>query len=527
MSQQKESILDRIIAQRRKDVAEAKALRPIAQLEAAISSNKSQNLFTLNNFHHKLVENYRQDKLSVLAEVKRASPSKGDIAPGIDAAKQGMEYAVAGATVISCLTEPTWFKGTLEDLTGIRIKIESLGDKRPSLLRKDFLIDEYQIYEARAAGADTILLIVAAMDRDNISEQLSDLMRVSRCLGMEPLVEVNNRDELKLALDAGAKVIGVNNRNLHDFQVDLSTTTRMTEGLQLPDDGVMIALSGISNRRDVEYFRSSGVRAVLVGEALMRAADAKVKIDQLAGNLPETLVKVCGVMDVDTAIHTADAGADFIGLVFTESKRKVDTETAKKIVDAIHAKRQKVPFKFPSIFQENSPKDLQAWATALRRAVSIARPLVVGVFADNSAEFIRDICQKVPLDVVQLSGHEPFSVVDELPVTSWKALHVGKESDADGVLKGIEEGHTGLSAILLDTQDPNVRGGTGKTFDWKVARDVGERLPLFVAGGLSPKNVAAAVAQTKAFGVDVSSGVETEGKKDLKKITAFIQQAKQ
>jgi anthranilate synthase/indole-3-glycerol phosphate synthase/phosphoribosylanthranilate isomerase len=205
---------------------------------------------------------------AVMAEVKRASPSKGDIAPLTNAPEQAMRYALAGASVISVLTEPQWCKGALSDLLSVRTALASLPN-RPALLRKDFILSTYQIDEARIHGADTVLLIVAMLDK----AQLQKLYNYSVSLGMEPLVEVNNAEELGLALDIGSKVIGVNNRNLHDFKVDMQTTSRLADVLRERgrEDVVLCALSGISSRSDVERYVVEGVKAVLVGEALMRA----------------------------------------------------------------------------------------------------------------------------------------------------------------------------------------------------------------------------------------------------------------
>lgn len=382
MSQQ--TILEKIIQQRKKDVEEAKNKIGIEELKREIERNELEGKYRLNDFYLKLKWNQKEGNLSVLGEVKRASPSKGDISIDIIASEQGMKYAKAGVTVISCLTEPTWFKGTLKDLSQIRMEIESLGnEKRPSLLRKDFLIDEYQIYEARANGADTILLIVAAMESNQIAQQLSHLIQISRSLGMEPLVEVNNSEEMKLALDVGAKVIGINNRNLHDFQVDLSTTTRIVENLNVDqqEDLILIALSGISNRRDVEYFEASGVRAVLVGESLMRSGNPRDKILELSGLKQETLVKICGLMDSSMAIHTANSGADFIGLVFTKSRRQISIDLANEIVSNVHSYRKTGQYLVQPPFSQSKEESLKLWGESLVKALSKARPLIVGVFA--------------------------------------------------------------------------------------------------------------------------------------------------
>jgi len=263
------TILETIVEKRRDDVRAAKAAVPVSELERRLASAPPVVAFT---------ERLRRDApMAVIAEVKRASPSKGDIAPGMDAAAQALKYATGGAAGISVLTEPTWFKGTLEDMAGVRAAVDAMGADRPAILRKDFIIDEYQVLEARAHGADSVLLIVAALD----DATLARLMTGTRTLGMEPLVEVNNAEEMQRALAAGAKVIGINNRDLRSFKVDLGTTDRLAG---MVSGGVLLAaLSGISTREDVARFAAAGAGAVLVGEALMVADDPAAKIRELRG----------------------------------------------------------------------------------------------------------------------------------------------------------------------------------------------------------------------------------------------------
>jgi len=262
------SILETIVAKRREDVAAARAATPLGELRARIATAPEAIDFG---------ERLRQSApMAVMAEIKRASPSKGDIAPGIDAAAQGVAYARAGAAAISVLTEPTWFKGTLEDMRAVREAIETVPG-RPAVLRKDFLVDEYQVVEARVSGADSVLLIVASLG----DAELCALLSCSRSLGMEPLVEVNSADEMRRALDAGATVVGVNNRDLRSFTVDLATTDRLAG--MIPEGVILAALSGISRRADVAHFEAVGASAVLVGEALMRAPDPAAMIRELRG----------------------------------------------------------------------------------------------------------------------------------------------------------------------------------------------------------------------------------------------------
>lgn len=263
------TILDTIVARREHDVRVAKAVIPATDLESLLESAPP-----VVSFETRL----RADApMAVIAEVKRASPSKGDIAPGLDAVAQAQKYAAGGAAGISVLTEPTWFKGSLEDMAGIRASVDVMGADRPAILRKDFIIDEYQVLEARVHGADSVLLIVGSLD----DARLCRLMERSRSLGMEPLVEVNNADEMDRAVAAGARVIGINNRDLRNFRVDLGTTDRLAS--RVGGEILLAALSGISKREDVQRFQAAGAGAVLVGEALMVAEDPAAAVRALVG----------------------------------------------------------------------------------------------------------------------------------------------------------------------------------------------------------------------------------------------------
>jgi indole-3-glycerol phosphate synthase len=266
-----ETILDRIVARRREDVRDAKLATPFAQLQ-----EKVRNAPPVIDFAARLRE---AAPMALIAEIKRASPSKGDIAPGINAPRQAMVYARAGAAAISVLTEPTWFKGTLEDMELVRQAVGQLGDARPAVLRKDFIVDGYQVMESRAHGADAVLLIVACLN----DSELGGLLDLSREMGMEPLVEVNSAAEMERAVAVGAAVIGINNRDLRSFNVDLGTTDRLAG--MVPEGTLLAALSGISTRADVERFAAAGATAVLVGEALMLADDPAPKVGELLGHV--------------------------------------------------------------------------------------------------------------------------------------------------------------------------------------------------------------------------------------------------
>lgn len=215
----------------------------------------------------------RGGRVQLIAEVKKASPSKGIIRPDFDPVEIARTYADNGASAISVLTEAKHFHGSLDHLKAVK---NALGNKRLPLLRKDFLHDQYHIYESRAYNADSLLLIVAILSR----EKLHELLSLSHQLGMSCLVEVHDEAELEIALRSEAKIIGINNRDLNTFTVDLATTERLRP--LIPQDRIVVSESGISCRRDMEKLRQWGVDAALVGESLLSAGDISAKMKELA-----------------------------------------------------------------------------------------------------------------------------------------------------------------------------------------------------------------------------------------------------
>ena len=214
----------------------------------------------------------RGEHIRLIAEVKKASPSRGIIRPDFNPVEIAQTYADNGASAISVLTEARYFQGSLNHLKDIR---NALGNKRPPLLRKDFIHDPYQVYESRAYGADGLLLIVAILK----PEKLEELLRLSHQLGMSCLVEVHNEVELEIALNSGAGVIGINNRDLRTFTVDIATTKRLRP--LIPPDRIVVSESGIKSRSDMEKMRQWGVDAVLIGESLISAPDIAAKMKGL------------------------------------------------------------------------------------------------------------------------------------------------------------------------------------------------------------------------------------------------------
>jgi len=212
------------------------------------------------------------DDVTAIAEIKRATPAKGVLAADLDARTTADAYAEGGAAAISVLTEPDHFLGSLRDL-------ELATTAGLPVLRKDFIIDPFQLREARAAGADSVLLIVRILD----DPSLRSLVKLSRSLGMEPLVEVHTQEELDRALEVEALVIGINHRDLDNFEVDQDLTAKLAP--RVPPEAVLVGLSGVSTREEVEALGSAGARAVLVGEALVTAPDPVVKLRELLGHV--------------------------------------------------------------------------------------------------------------------------------------------------------------------------------------------------------------------------------------------------
>ena len=214
--------------------------------------------------------------VQIIAEVKKASPSRGVLAEHFDPEAIARAYTLGGATGISVLTEPNYFQGSLKHLRAVRKHLASkFPGKRPSLLRKDFLVEPYELLQARAYGGDNVLLIVAMLD----VALLRDLLAQARDLELDALVEVHTEAEAERAVEAGATLYGINNRDLHTFNVDLAVTERLRP--LLPADAIVVGESGVHTRADVERLHKAGVRAILVGEAFMTAPDIAAKMAEL------------------------------------------------------------------------------------------------------------------------------------------------------------------------------------------------------------------------------------------------------
>lgn len=256
-------MLDEILKHKRKEIEARKRELPLLLMKSRIEDSESARDFAFA---------LSRPGLSLIAEIKKASPSAGLIREDFDLEKIAISYEQNGAAAISVLTETKYFQGSLDHLRRVR-EVVSLP-----LLRKDFIIDEYQVYESKVCHADAILLIAAILEQ---SEMVA-LLQLAHRLGMEALVEVHNRSELERALAAGANIIGINNRNLRTLKVDLRTSLELAP--LVPPGRIVVAESGIHSREDVVELEKLGINAILVGECLMKSKDVGAKIKELMGS---------------------------------------------------------------------------------------------------------------------------------------------------------------------------------------------------------------------------------------------------
>ena len=466
-------ILDKIIEATKIRVAQEKQVESPEAVKAAALALPSDTGFP---FEAAL----RQQDFNFICEVKKASPSKGIIAehfPYLDIAK---EYEVAGAAAISVLTEPDFFKGDKKYLQEIASTV-----KIP-VLRKDFIIDEYQIYQAKVWGASAILLICACLDVPTLTK----FRELADSLGLSSLVEAHDEKEVQMAIDCGARIIGVNNRNLKDFTVDVQNSVRLRNLVQ--DDVIFVSESGLETPEDIQVLRDNNIGVALMGETFMRSPNKVEKLAYLYGPTYYTpKVKMCGISKVETIPAVVEAKPDYMGLVFAPSKRQVTVDQAKILIEELHK------------------QCINHYDTKVVKTV--------GVFVNETLDNLVRIADTANLDAVQLHGDEDETFIQSLKertnVEVWKAIQIRTAADTE---KWID---SSADMLLFDAYHKDERGGTGEVFDWS-SLDAFER-PFMLAGGIDSTNVARAIRTVRPYGIDISSGIETNGVKDDKKITAF------
>ncbi len=454
------NILNKIIEHKKEEVAKAKKKRPLSGFVNDLQPS-------IRDFKKAI----SKEGVNLIAELKKASPSVGVVSKNFDIDKIIKIYNKY-SSAISVLTDEKFFSGSLENLK----KVRTLS-KLP-ILRKDFIIDEYQIYEARDAGADAILLIASVLSE----EEINDFIKIAKKYKMDCLVEIHNIKELKKVLKTDAEIIGINNRNLENFKIDLNTTLDLAK--YIPTDKVVVSESGINDYGDVARFGEM-VNAVLVGTGLLKSGDVEFNIK----NLLFPRVKICGIKKLKHAKAAAKYGADFLGFIFVSRRPKyIDPKDAKIII-------QKVRKDFPSV-------------------------KMVGVFQDEKLDTVNEIACYLNLDFVQLHGNESPSYCKNAVKPVIKAVGIGKKIRNKRQLKKIIDKYkNNVVCILFDAP----QGGSGKTFAWHLVEAFSARYPIILAGGLNSKNIKRAIKIVRPQIVDVSSGVESNKKeKDSKKIKEFI-----
>ncbi len=446
--------LDAIIANKRLELSRRKASRPIEEVRAV----KARPV-------RSLAAALARGRARFILECKKASPSRGVIRGDYDAAAIAAGLA-AHADAISVLADERFFGGRPRDVSAVS------GAVACPVLMKDFTIDPYQVHEARALGADAVLLIMAAAD-DPTSRSILDAAEES---GMDVLVEVHDEGELGRALNLGARIIGINSRDLRTLDVDLGTVERLAP--LVPEDRILVAESGVRSHSDTRRLAGKA-DAFLVGTSLMES-DEPVRA---AREIIFGRVKVCGLTSPEDARAAERAGATYGGLIFVkESPRSIGIGRAREIAAA-------------------------------------SKLHLVGVFADEAAPQVASVAKELGLRAVQLHGDETPGYIgrirEMLPsgCEVWKALRVRDE------MPRLEE--AAADRVLLDTYSADAKGGTGRAFDWSIleGRDLSR---VIVSGGLCPSNAAAADG-LGAFALDVNSGVESApGRKDRSLLDEFF-----
>ena len=451
-----EHLLDHIVATTRADLAERQARTPLDALRALVADAPElrQRILFLTP---------RIDRPAhLIAEIKRASPSKGVITDNFDPVAQALAYQHGGASVISVLTEPHFFLGSLDHLRVVRDAADL------PILRKDFILDPYQVYESRAAGADAVLLICALLD----DAELTNLLALTHSLGMEALVEAHDEAEVRRAVAVGARIIGVNSRDLHTFDVDTDIVRHLRP--LVPAVTTFVAESGIATAIDAARARAWGADAILVGEALMRAAGPAAKARELSSapggpihgffyRTHTPFVKICGLTRTEGIALADELGADAYGLVFAPmapDHRRLTPDAACHLTG-----------KGDYAMSHDSDDTYNLHAAKRAQPGEIK---TIGVFVNEDMREIGRIVEHVGLDAIQLSGDETpeqcAEVADFAQRPVLKALRLREEAD----LAQLDAYAMAGAVLLLDAHVPGSYGGSGVTGDWDLARP---RLP--------------------------------------------------
>ncbi|MFA3790119.1 bifunctional indole-3-glycerol-phosphate synthase TrpC/phosphoribosylanthranilate isomerase TrpF [Aliiglaciecola sp. SL4] len=453
------NVLEKIVANKREELVQRKLDLPLSSFKDSLTPSE-------RSFYQAL----SKPNAGYVLECKKASPSKGLIRDDFNLDEIIAAYGPYAAC-ISVLTDEKYFQGKFEYLEYVRARVSQ------PVLNKDFFVDPYQIYLARHHNADAVLLMLSVLN----DQEYAQLAALAEQYQLDVLTEVSNEEEVHRALALGAKIIGINNRDLRDLSTNLATTERLVPLIkQSQHQCVVISESGIYTTKDVRRLAPL-VDGFLVGSSVMEEDDVTNAVKKLVyGD-----VKICGITKVEDAQVIASSGATFGGLIFAEkSPRAISLEQAKAIVEAI-------PFHY------------------------------VGVFVNESIDTIVEYANQLSFAAVQLHGDEDQTFIDNLRTQLDSKCEIWKAFGVTDTLPALDLAQ--VDRFLLDCKVGEQSGGTGQQFDWQLLSQLPDNNNVMLAGGLSPQNIQQARA-TKVLGLDANSRVETApGIKDQQKISQLFE----
>ncbi len=508
------NILDEIVEQRKKDISQKGY-----SLGFEIPENRTRKITPF------------LPKKGVILEVKRASPSKGDIAPSLDAAQTAFEYAKAKTSAISVLTEEHWFKGNLQDLKNVCNALDEYASKNsvtpPAVLRKDFLISEEEIEIAYKCGADAVLLIARILE----TKKIVSMAKKCEQLGITALIELRLEEDLKklsqVVKEVSTKFIvcGVNARDLKNFSIDMLTPAALLKEIKsiAGNDARVVFESGIRTPEAATFAGSLGFSAMLLGEAAAKNPSEAEKLVSSFVNSTETknariwneyaqklqekrkskskspFVKICGLTNESDALKAAELGADFLGFIFYEkSPRKVNPTALPKIIASLKEKSLRDKVKTVGVIVSSEGND-----------------------AKNAFEAL----EKGQLDFIQLHGFECAKSFSQKSLPHYAVVNVSSEED---LAKIDEIRFTGEPRILIDAKSMDKIGGTGEQISSLLVEKVSQKTKLWLAGGINDQNVSQIIEKFEPELIDVASGVEKEpGIKDHAKLERLFNEVKE
>jgi indole-3-glycerol phosphate synthase/phosphoribosylanthranilate isomerase len=496
-------ILNDIVARRRIDV-ESKTV-PLSEWKA-----RHRERDDFRPFHKVLRANrFMPGVASVIAEIKRSSPAKGLFAPHLDPEESAGLYEFGGAACLSVLTEPHYFFGSMDDLIAARSVCHL------PVLQKDFIVTEYQVWEA-AVHADAMLLIARCLER----QQLAELHHLATELGLDVLVEVFDEEDLDKIAPFHFPLIGINHRNLRTMDIDLERSGDLVS--RFAPDQTIVAASGIRTRSDIESLMRTGIRAFLVGESLSTQPEPHNLLRTLVHG-DGAFVKICGITTPAAAIACFEAGASMIGLVhYPPSPRHIDAEQIKNILDAVEpfllfANRDVV-----LVVVDQLPEEIDSRINYLQ---------VYGHIDSNEQE--RDDLPSGMIPVIK----DAETIAGLCQACKEKPCAPGQTFLAGIAYLGYAQPHVESSCncssaspayYCLEASQGAMPGGNGAAWNWSQAKPFCERFPTMIAGGITPENVAEVLRLAKPCGIDISSGVESSpGVKDMDKVRRLMDNAHQ